>query len=186
MFNRLVVVVVFLTLAVSAIASDINTKLLIHGTSGDGPVTLNGWLIGTNLGSGPHKWLLSAGPRFNGEKGWLEFNAGALIVSNTIVFVPEFRGSYTAKPYSFFTNLEWINPGNSTQGVYLFLQGSRAVGRRIRIGLETEDTWKHGATVLTVGPQIVFVLGRKASIVSSYQFTNGKEDHAWARLVFSF
>ena len=182
--SRLIVVVMILTLASTAIAEDIDTKLLIHA-SGDGTVTLNGWLVGTNPGREHEKWFLSAGPRFNGKGWWLEFNAGALIANDTIVFVPELRGSYTAKPYSFFANLEWLGPGTATQGVYLFLQVNRTVGK-IKLGLEAEDVWKHGSTVLAAGPQITVVLRKHTSVVSSYQFTNGKEDQIWTRLVFSY
>ncbi|KKU75839.1 MAG: hypothetical protein UY01_C0003G0022 [Candidatus Nomurabacteria bacterium GW2011_GWB1_47_6] len=204
MFNRLVVVVI-LALAVlistTAIAEDSldgNVKILVHGVNGSGPVVLSGWLIGVNLAQDPSKWFVAIGLQFNGENGWLGVHAGMLIADKQVIFVPEIRGAYNGEKYSFFTNIQWIDPGNSTQGAYLFLQGNRAIVKGIRLGLEAENTWKHEVEVRILatgpqwvrtsaaGPQLVFNFGEKMTCVASYQFVNEGKPHVWVRMAFSF
>jgi len=163
-----------------------NIRLLLHGTNGDGPIVLSGWLIGANLTQDPNKWFVAVGPQLNGKNWWADFNAGALITKTSIAFVPEIRAAYTGEKYSFFTNLQWIDPGHSTQGGYLFLQANRIVVKDIRLGLETENTWKqHGTKALSVGPQLVFSFG-KVTYTVSYQFASQGKRHLWIRTALSF
>ena len=193
LFNRLVVVVM-LALAVftptAAIAGDGlvdgNVRLALHGTDGSGPVSLSGWVIAPNISQDSSKWFVAVGPQFNGKNWWLDLNAGALVINKKVVFVPEVRGSCTWEKYSFFSHLQWIDPGKSSQGGYFFLQGNRLIIKGIRLGIETENTWKHGGRSLAIGPQVVFVLGKHAAITASYQFVNQGKRHVWLRVAFSF
>ena len=172
---------------------DSNTRLLFHGTNGDGPVSLSGWIIGANLSQDPSKWFAAVGPHLSGKNWWLDLNAGALFVDKKVIFVPEARGSYDGEKYDFFANLQWIDPtgnavdlnGNFVEGTYLFIQGNRVIVSGVQFGLETENTWKHGTRALSVGPQLIFSLG-KMTCTFSYQFVNKGKRHMWVRAAFSF
>lgn len=160
---------------------------LFHGTHArvdESRFGVAGWVVAPSLGDDASTWFGVVGPRYDGD-GWnVELMAGALISGADPKAKIDLRAELTPEllglPLYTWLSAEWIEPSTG----YFFLMFDYVLpGGIALVGVETEHTSGPDVDVNSVGPQLVFPLGRLAMILA-YQFHLGDEpDQLWLRMI---
>ena len=171
-----------------------NTRILLHATHTnieDTGFGIASWVIAPNITSSPTTWLGIVGPRFDGE-GWnLELLAGAVIDSGIATPLIDIRFELTPKlfdvPLYVWGNMEVIDFDGPKIYSYLQIDYKLPAGIGL-VGVETENVVPLGKEGdWSVGPHVVFPLGKHFAMIAAYQFHFGasSDQQFWLRAVIN-
>jgi hypothetical protein len=196
--KKIIVVLVLMFVPNMVKADEFNVRLLVHGhkeiREGFG---VAGWVIAPNITSAPNKWLVIAGPRYEGQ-GWnIELLAGAVIVNGVGKALVDTRLELTPKlfnlPIYTWHNLQWIASGGKGT-LYWYSQLDYVLPKGIGLlGVEIENSYDLEARSgdFSVAPHAVLPLGDHFALIAAPQFhfsEVGKYTgfQMWVRTVVNF
>lgn len=196
--KKLMVVLAVLFMSNVAKADEFNARLLVHGHKEIGQgFGVAGWVVAPNITSAPSKWLLIAGPRYDGT-GWnLELMAGAVIVAGEGKALIDARLELTPKLWSVpvysWHNLQWIRTGGAGT-LYWYSQLDYVLPKGIGLlGAETENSYDFMAKSgdFSVAPHAVLPLGDHFALIAAPQFHFSEVGEytsfqMWLRAVINF
>jgi len=179
-----------------ASAEEGHFRLLIHTVQElgeDGGYGFAGWGLVPNARD-RRKQVLVFGPRYTGNKWWIEAMPGVLLEeksrdeleeseSERTTFLLDIRASLDRIPrVAIWTNVEWIEGGS----FYVYLEADHRVGEKVTVGLETENFFADGKNALSVGPHLTYSPVKQVKFMVAYQFYEEAESQVWTRMIINF
>ena len=174
MLRNALIVILLTVVFVGSLQAEIPTqsRLLFHGTK---ELTDNwgvaGWLIFPNIVSGNTN-LIIAGPRYNFNKGWVEFLGGQLIKADESSTVWNIRASSEHLLIHFWGEVEYFSQDDK---LYWFLQANYPISLKETFigkpGIETENVHqKDESSQIGFGPHVILPVSQNMTLIIAHQW----------------
>jgi hypothetical protein len=167
-----------------------NLRIVFHGTKPvvkDSSFGIAGCVVSPNVTQASDKWFAVIGPRYNSKFWWFEVMGGFIMQKGWSVPLIDIRASLIKfKPFTAWTNLQWVGLLDKAKDyLYCFLQTDYEILNIVNIGIETEDIFRVGEDMLSIGPHVVIPF-KAVSIVAPFQFHKETANQVWFRIITNF
>ncbi len=171
---------------------EVHGRLLVHGKakiSEDTKFGFGAWVIMPYATSNPSIWIAGFGPRYDHEDWYVEILGGGEFTQghiNPMVDVNfELRPELFKMPIFNWTDIQYFfEEGHECLMVYSMLDYV-FMHKALLIGIETENYFRRGKDILSVGPSGLIHLG-KLELMAAYQFHRDRPNEVWVRSLLHF